>query len=282
LKDKMPVMDRAAFEQSAVVKAEWDSATYQIGTLGSGNHFWSALQDNEGNIYILLHSGSRNIGNKTALYYEKLAKQLNEEWSWDAKIPPSWKLNFLPLAGKNKKYGEAYMREMDWCLDFARVNRQVMMDITQIVFTKHTGCTFSDGLDIWHNYAAWEHHFGEDIIVHRKGATSAKLGQLGIIPGSQGTKSYIVRGKGNPESFKSCSHGAGRTMSRSSAKATLDLDAEQQKLDGLGVLHGMTEIGKLDEADSAYKDIAEVLANENDLVEIVVELSPNNLPVIKG
>jgi tRNA-splicing ligase RtcB len=230
----------------------------------------------------MLHSGSRNIGNKTGIHYEKLAKQLNEEWSWDSKIPPSWKLNFLPLTGKNKKYGEAYMREMNWCLDFAQANRQIMMDTIKNILVKHTGCDFLEEINIHHNYCSYENHYGENVIVHRKGATSAKLGQLGIIPGSMGTKSYIVRGKGNPESFNSCSHGAGRTMSRSEAKKTLDFDTERQKLEALGILHGMTEQAKVDEADDAYKNVEEILNNQDDLVEIVTELSPDNLFVIKG
>ena len=135
-------------------------------------------------------------------------------------------------------------------------------------------------INIAHNYAAWETHFDTKVIVHRKGATSAKEGETGIIPGSQGTKSYIVEGLGNPESFMSCSHGAGRVMSRAAAIRNLDLDEEKHKLDELGIIHSIRSKSDLEEASSAYKDISQVMAFQSDLVKIKVELSP--LAVVKG
>jgi tRNA-splicing ligase RtcB len=140
--------------------------------------------------------------------------------------------------------------------------------------------SFEPLINIAHNYAALENHFGEDVIVHRKGATRARAGEYGIIPGSQGSMSFIVVGKGNPESFSSCSHGAGRVMGRKQAQRTLDLEMEKKRLDDLGVIHGMRTKQDLDEAASAYKDINTVMANQDDLVQITTALKP--VAVIKG
>jgi tRNA-splicing ligase RtcB len=137
-----------------------------------------------------------------------------------------------------------------------------------------------DFINIAHNYARWESHFGTNVIVHRKGATSAREGEIGIIPGSQGTKSYIVQGKGNPESFQSCSHGAGRSMGRKQAQRELNLEEEIAKLNDKGIVHSIRQTKDLDEAPGAYKDINVVMENQSDLVEILVELNP--LAVIKG
>ena len=135
-------------------------------------------------------------------------------------------------------------------------------------------------INIAHNYAAWEHHFDEDVIVHRKGATRAREGEVGIIPGSQGTRSYITEGLGNPDSFMSCSHGAGRVMSRTEAVRTLSLEAEQAKLDEKGIVHAIRCQKDLEEAASAYKNIDEVMANQADLARIMTPLEP--IAVIKG
>jgi len=279
--NRLPKIERTYFEQSNIIKEEWDSASYQIGSLGGGNHFWESQKDNDNNVWIMLHSGSRNIGNKIADYYDKLAKKLNEEWSWDIKVPSSWQLNFLPMYGKNKKYGESYYREMNWALEFAKANRQFMMDLTKEVFIKYIpDITFNEDLDIHHNFAAWENHFGQNVIVHRKGATRSKTGEIGIIPGSQGTSSYIVRGFGNPESFMSCSHGAGRALSRTLARNSLNLEEEKSKLDKKGIIHSIRNVDDLDEASGAYKDIDEVIESEKDLIEVVERLQP--IAVIKG
>ena len=150
------------------------------------------------------------------------------------------------------------------------------------VFINEYGETikFAPLINIAHNYASHEKHFGEQVIVHRKGATRAKKGQTGIIPGSQGTNSYIVRGKGNKDSFESCSHGAGRVMGRKQAQRSLDLSKEIKDLDKKNILHSIRSKKDLDEAPSAYKDIKEVMRNQSDLVEIIVELKP--MAVIKG
>jgi tRNA-splicing ligase RtcB len=139
---------------------------------------------------------------------------------------------------------------------------------------------FAEMINIAHNYAAMEHHFKKDVMIHRKGATKAYRGQPGIIPGSQGTASYIVQGRGEPESFMSCSHGAGRRMGRKQAQKELDLAAEKERLDAIGVIHGLRNAKDLDEAPGAYKDISVVMENQQDLVDIQVELRP--LAVIKG
>lgn len=229
----------------------------------------------------MLHSGSRNVGHKTATYYSKLAKQLNEEWSWDLILDPKWDLAFLPLSGKNKKYGDAYLREMNWCLDFARSNRNFMTDlIKDAIATQFSDVVYEETIDVHHNYAQLENHFGENVIVHRKGATSARKDEYGLIPGSQGTSSYVVKGKGNPDSFCSCSHGAGRLMSRKKARNDLNLEEEKRKLDEKGIIHSIRNESDLDEAASAYKDIEDVMKYQDDLVSVETKLTP--LAVMKG
>jgi tRNA-splicing ligase RtcB len=156
-----------------------------------------------------------------------------------------------------------------------------MVERVKEVMRENVGAvSFEPVINIAHNYAAKEVHFGERVIVHRKGATSARSKEIGIIPGSQGSKSFIVIGKGNPESYSSCSHGAGRLMGRKQAQRSLDLATEKKRLDDLGVIHGLRTKKDLDEAVSAYKDINKVMANQEDLVEIAVELIP--LAVMKG
>ncbi|GHS93670.1 hypothetical protein FACS1894207_0480 [Bacteroidia bacterium] len=259
-----------------VVKNQYLAALKQIGTLGGGNHFIELQHCNEGYLWIMIHSGSRNLGKQVADYYNRVAKKLNELWF--SSVNPKADLAFLPF-----KTEEAlkYYKEMRYCTEFALANRKLMMErIQQVVSTVLDNVVYGEMINIAHNYAAWEEHFGEKVVVHRKGATSAKAGETGIIPGSQGTKSYIVEGLGNPESFMSCSHGAGRVMSRSAAIRNLDLEAEKRKLDEQGIIHSIRSKSDLEEAASAYKDISQVMAFQSDLVKIKVELSP--LAVIKG
>ncbi|HEX3008290.1 MAG TPA: RtcB family protein, partial [Bacteroidales bacterium] len=161
-------------------------------------------------------------------------------------------------------------------------NRKLMMQNIVGAFTDLYKGNFPEleFVNIAHNYARWENHYNTNVIVHRKGATSAREGETGIIPGSQGTQSYIVRGKGNSESFESCSHGAGRVLGRKQAERTLDLQAEIARMNEKGIIHAIRSKSDLDEAPGAYKNIGEVMENQNDLVEIMVELHP--LAVIKG
>ncbi len=177
--------------------------------------------------------------------------------------------------------GQSYMKEMQHCVDFAFASRKLMMESVKNCIADVVGeIEFDEMINVSHNHAIMEHHFGKNVMVHRKGATKAYKGQLGIIPGSQGTASYIVSGKGEPESFMSCSHGAGRKMGRKEAQRSLDLEVEKKMLDEMGVIHTLRNKKDLDEAPGSYKDIATVMANQQDLVDIVVELKP--LAVIKG
>lgn len=263
--------------ENSVVLRQYQAATRQIGTLGGGNHFIEIQKGNDGFIWVMIHSGSRNIGLKVAEHYNYLAQKLNQRWY--SSVEKSKDLAFLPIESNEAK---DYMAEMKYCVDFALANRLLMMQNIKSVFKQIIGNDFEElqFINIAHNYAAWEHHFGESVIVHRKGATSAKEGELGIIPGSQGSKSYIVNGKGNPESFHSCSHGAGRQMGRKQAQRELNLDDEIARLNKKGIIHSVRSTKDLDEAPGAYKDIDQVMNNQSDLVEILVELSP--LAVIKA
>ena len=224
----------------------------------------------------MIHSGSRNIGFKVANYYNRLAIELNSKWG--SSIPKKWQLAFLPM---DTEAGRNYFNEMKYCVDFALANRKMMMERIKDAFLAVTPPVFFQSfINIAHNYAAMETHYHKKVFVHRKGATRAMDGEMGIIPGSQGTPSYIVKGKGNEESFSSCSHGAGRTMGRKQAQKQLDLQYEQKRLDDQNIIHSIRSRRDLDEASSAYKDIDKVVENQLDLVEVVVELKP--LAVIKG
>jgi len=268
--------ERKPKECMPVVWQHYPKARHQVGTLGGGNHFVEIQQGSDGHIWIMIHSGSRNIGKKVADHYNAVAVQLNEQWF--SSVPKMWQLAFLPIDSPEAK---SYRNEMEYCVEFALANRRRMMEQIQSVFeTFFPDITYAALINIAHNYAAMEHHYNKNVMVHRKGATQAKEGQLGIIPGSQGTKSYIVKGKGNPESFQSCSHRAGRKMGRKQAIRALKLAEEQALLDAQGIVHSIADVKDLDEAPSAYKDIDIVMENQQDLVDIAVELTP--LAVIKG
>lgn len=262
--------------KNSLVVREYQSALKQIGTLGGGNHFIEIQKGDDGHIWLMVHSGSRNVGLKVAQHYNRLAVKLNERWK--SSVPKSWELAFLPF---DTEEGQNYLTEMQYCVDFAFASRRLMIErVKEAVMEEIAEVSFEPLINIAHNYAAAENHFGENVIVHRKGATRARSGEFGIIPGSQGSCSYIVVGNGNPESFHSCSHGAGRVMGRKQAQRTLDLETERVRLDELGVIHGMRTKADLDEAASAYKDIDTVMANQKDLVKIAVKLQP--LAVMKG
>jgi tRNA-splicing ligase RtcB len=170
---------------------------------------------------------------------------------------------------------------MNYCIKFAFNNRKLMMERVKAAFGEVFGeVEFDDFINKPHNFASFENHFGEELIVHRKGATRARKDELGMIPGSQGTPSYIVRGKGNKDAFESCSHGAGRVMSRTKAKKSLSVEEEAGPLEERGILHAIRHQSDLDEAPGSYKDIREVMELQKDLIDIVIELQP--LAVIKG
>ena len=263
-------------EKMTVVNRQLVSARKQIGTLGGGNHFIELQRCNDGYLWIMLHSGSRNLGKMVGDYYNQMAETLNTRWY--SSVKPDIKLAFLPLRAPEFKQ---YWAEMEYCVAFALANRKLMMErIEEIIAEALPNATFEPMINIAHNYAAWEEHFGENVIVHRKGAVHAGIGEIGIIPGSQGTHSYIVEGLGNPESFLSSSHGAGRAMSRSEAVRSLSLEEEIARLESQNIIHAIRGRQDLEEAAGAYKNIDEVMANQADLVRILTTLSP--IAVIKG
>lgn len=263
-------------DKMTVVKRQYVSATKQVGTLGGGNHFLELQKDTDGTLWIMIHSGSRNLGAQVGSYYNEKAKVLNIRWF--SNVDPDIDMAFLPMQSDE---AHAYWDEMNYCIEFALCNRKLMMErICQTIGEVYPDVQFEPMINIAHNYAVWENHFDENCIVHRKGATRARVGEIGIIPGSQGTKSYIVEGLGNVDSFQSCSHGAGRAMSRTEAVRSLSLEAEVAKLEAQGIVHAIRGQKDLEEAAGAYKDIDEVMANQTDLVKIVTELSP--VAVIKG
>jgi len=188
---------------------------------------------------------------------------------------PDRDLAFLPL---DTREGMDYFTAMNYCCEFARANRARMMERVMQILADETGANRLEEINIHHNYAALERHYGREVMVHRKGATKASLNLTGIIPGSMGSNSYIVKGLGNPESFESCAHGAGRRMGRKQAQRSLDLAEEQKKMEG--VAHDLRTRDSLDEAPGAYKDIDEVMRLQQDLVSITVTLTP--LGSIKG
>jgi len=266
------------FCEYPIIYEEYRSALKQLGTLGGGNHFIEIQKGSDGYIWFMVHSGSRNLGYKVAKHYNEEAQMLCAKWHSNIPKPKGADgLAFLPL---DTAEGRLYRRSMEYCLQFAKANRDLMIQRIKESFCSVLEVEFTEYINIHHNYATMENHYGANVMVHRKGATSAKKGELGIIPGSQGTSSYIVRGKGNLESFMSCSHGAGRQMSRKAARTGLDLDAEIALLDGKGVIHSIRNEKDLEEAPTAYKDIDIVMEEQQDLVDIVVKLEP--LAVIKG
>ena len=259
-----------------VVKRRQHSIRYEVGTLGGGNHFIELQKDEDDTMWIMIHSGSRNLGKQVGDYYNKIAAALNARWH--SVVSPDIRLPFL--ARESKEFG-MYWNEMKYCIDFALCNRRLMMErIEEVIADSLKGIEFEPMINIAHNYAAMEHHFGRDVIVHRKGATLAREGVVGIIPGSQGTASYIVEGLGNPASFCSCSHGAGRVMSRIMAIKTLDMEQEVAQLEAKGIVHAIRSQEDMQEASGAYKDIEEVIANELDLIQVKTRLLP--VAVIKG
>ncbi len=255
-----------------IMQQELASARRQLGTLGGGNHFIEIQKGDDGFIWIMIHSGSRNFGLKTANYYHKTAQALCARKGYDL---PDRDLAFLPMETRE---GEEYFTAMNYCCDFARTNRALMMEKIRENLLKSTGATILETINIHHNYAAFETHYGREVLVHRKGATRASRDTICIIPGSMGTNSYIVNGLGNSESFESCAHGAGRRMGRKQAIRSLDLAEEQNKMEG--ILHGLRTRNGLDEAPGAYKDIGEVMTLQQDLVKVIVTLTP--LGSIKG
>ena len=259
------------------VASQLDAAKFQLGTLGGGNHFIEFQRDADGAVWLMIHSGSRNFGLQIAEHYHAKAVEI-----CPSRFPGVPKdLSCLPL---DTKQARNYIQAMRFALDFARENRARMMAALLDIFAEVTGCSdFGAPLDIHHNYAEPAEFGGVEVWLHRKGATAARGGQPGIIPGSMGTASYIVEGKGEPESFESCSHGAGRRLGRGEACRVLDKESCDRDMAGIVFTPwGRSRKGGLDlsEAPAAYKDIDAVMAAQADLVEVKVKLRP--LGVVKG
>jgi tRNA-splicing ligase RtcB len=237
-------------------------ARKQVGTLGGGNHFIELCLATDQSVWLMLHSGSRNIGKTLAEIHMGRARKL----AHNAELPDKDLAVFL--AGTRPM--QEYRRDLYWAQRYAKVNREVMLKLYQEVLVKlFPQVRFEAPITCHHNYVAEERHFGEEVFVTRKGAISAREGELGIIPGSMGTRSYIVRGRGNAEAFHSASHGAGRRMSRGQAKRTFSLDDLRTQTEGVEC---RKDRAVLDEIPGAYKDIDQVMANQQDLVEVVAEL----------
>ena len=266
---------------------DWDydieNAFYSaLGTGGSGNHFLEIQYDENDNIWIMIHSGSRNLGHKIATYFHDKAMKLNEKWY---SIP----IGFLPV---DTEEGKDYINYMNFALDFAYQNRKQMMSEVQDILNSYFGgnIVFDKMINIHHNYASLENHLGENLWVHRKGATLADKNTIGIIPGSMGTSSHIVRGLGNVLSLKSCSHGAGRPMGRMEFNRQNQDNIEQMKKEMEDIVYskpsrvkkGRKETGMIDlsEMPGAYKPIEDVMADQEDLVESIHHLKP--MIVVKG
>ncbi len=239
----------------------------QLGSLGGGNHFIEICLDTENNVWILLHSGSRHIGKSVADVHIHEAKRIMARQEF--KIPDR---DLAYFTTKDPEF-KSYLRDVEWCQRYAMENREIMVERIVNILARE----LNEGKPIpvlmrvncHHNYVSLEKHFGENVYVTRKGAVSARQGQLGIIPGSMGTASYIVEGLGNPESFMSCSHGAGRRMSRHAAKKKFtERDLEEQTKN----VECRKDRGVLDEIPGAYKDIDEVMKDQEDLVTIKAKL----------
>lgn len=237
----------------------------QLGSLGGGNHFIELCLDETGGVWVMLHSGSRGIGNAMGRYFIAAARREAER-------------NHLRLPDKDLAWfadGSAlfhdYVEAVSWAQDYALMNRRRMMELILEAMRPLLPPfeMLGEAINCHHNYVARETHFGESLYVTRKGAISARAGELGIIPGSMGAKSYVVRGKGNPESFCSCSHGAGRRMSRTQAKKLFDRNDLARQTEGVEC---RKDGGVIDEIPSAYKDIDEVIANQSDLIDVVHSL----------
>jgi len=234
----------------------------QLGTLGGGNHFIEVCLDEEQRVWVMLHSGSRGIGNAIGSYFIELARKDAERVS--LALPD----RDLAYFKEGAKHFDDYVEAVGWAQDYARANRAEMMDLVVEAMRRHLPAfdQTDEAVNCHHNYVEREHHYGADVWLTRKGAIRARKGELGIIPGSMGARSYIVRGTGSSESFQSCAHGAGRKMSRHAAQKAFSV--EDLKTQTAGVICRKDK-GVLDEIPGAYKNIDEVMANQSDLVEVV-------------
>jgi tRNA-splicing ligase RtcB len=240
-------------------KSSW---VHQLGTLGGGNHFIEVCLDEENRVWAMLHSGSRGIGNAIGTYFIELAKKDAEK---NQVALPDRDLAYFP---EGARHFDDYVEAVGWAQGYARANREEMLDLVLDAMRRHLPSFEVTGgaVNCHHNYVEREKHYGEHVWLTRKGAIRAGAGELGIIPGSMGARSYIVRGKGSAESFHSCAHGAGRKMSRNAAQKQFSLKDLEEQTQGVVC---RKDKGVIDEIPGAYKNIDEVMANQSDLVDVV-------------
>ncbi len=281
------VLDQAKQEMEKYAENEEllpliEDGYFQVGSLGGGNHFIELQEDQEGYLCIMIHSGSRHLGKQICDYFHEKARELNKRWF--SEVKEEYRLAFLPV---KEKEGQQYIHWMNLAMDYAFENRARMLDktctIVNEIIQKHTGHTVQFGQEIncHHNYAALENHYNANVWVHRKGATRVREGELAVIPGAMGSYSYVVEGKGNPESFCSSSHGAGRSYSRKGAMNTFSVEQVMVDLKEQGIVLGKRK--KTDVAEEcrfAYKDIDQVMLQQGDLVTQIRKLK--TVGVVKG
>lgn len=271
-----------AFDDLTVVGKDKDHremlrrAQSQLGSLGGGNHFIEICLDTQDNVWVMLHSGSRNVGKVVAERHIDKAKGIMKQMFIKLPDPD------LAYFAEGTQEFKNYLNDLEWCQEYAAENRKEMMrrvlkDLSYAVHGEPDAIATDIKVNCHHNYVARENHYGENVLVTRKGAVRARNGDLGIIPGSMGTRSYIVRGLGNPESFTSCSHGAGRKMSREQAKRQFTVKDLEAQTTGVEC---RKDEGVLDEIPGAYKDIEVVMANQGDLVEVLYQL--RQIMCVKG
>lgn len=270
-----PGFERIVGKHPDVMRAFGRSSHWvrQLGSLGSGNHFIEVCLDEAGDVWVMLHSGSRGIGNAIGSYFIALARKDMEQLQANL---PDQDLAYFP---EGTAHFADYVEAVSWAQQYAAQNRQEMLDIVLAALRRHLPPfeVTTEAVNCHHNYVAREHHYGAEVWVTRKGAIRAGKGELGIVPGSMGTRSYIVRGLGNPESFESSAHGAGRRMSRTQARK--EFTAADMAAQTAGVIC-RKDLGVVDEIPGAYKDIDVVMANQRDLTEVLHTLK--QLICIKG
>lgn len=270
------------YEKNTELLGQLEAGAFQVGTLGGGNHFIELQVDENGNLGIMIHSGSRNVGKSVCDYFHEKARELNKEWN--SAIPDYYRLAYLPLETST---GQEYLHWMELAQQFAMENREKMMLAVKAIVQKWVGkytdlsIQYSHEINCHHNYASFETHFGEEVLVHRKGATQANFNELAVIPGAMGSYSYVVEGMGNEESYCSSSHGAGRKFSRKKALSTFTAEEVIKDLKEQQVTLGKTKKADVaEESRFAYKDIHQVMSDQTDLVKPVKKLK--TVGVVKG
>lgn len=275
--ESLGALDRS-LQASSLQPLVRDRAAFQLGTLGGGNHFLEALDDEHGELWLMVHSGSRHTGLRIAEHYNQAAIESTER----RRLVTARDLASLPL---DEPMGQDYMTDMRWAADYALVNRQLMgqrlYSAFRLMLERRKLDTGPDEprrvINIHHNFARIEDYDGQSLVIHRKGATSAYAEEYGVIPGSMGTASYIVRGLGNEHSYRSCSHGAGRAMGRGAARREITSDVFAASL---ADTHSRASMSYVDEAPAAYKDIHVVIERQLDLIEVMHVLQP--IMTVKG